>query len=156
MSRIHPSPRGRGFALLAALAVAGCASDTTGAGGTQPRIARLQLSVANQIVEIDRNGQVTNGPIVIRAGIDVEVHATFLTQSGLPDPLVTAAAYQLNLTPNGGTATITFARSDVDPFEGIIRCNFENTSGTILLSLHNVEEQKDYWGPFEASVIVIP
>ncbi|HKS07137.1 MAG TPA: hypothetical protein VJR92_12575 [Gemmatimonadaceae bacterium] len=119
-------------------------------------MTRLQLSVANQVVEIDRNGQVVNGPIVFRAGVDVEVHATFLRQSGLPDPLVTAAAYQLNLTPNGGTATITFARSDVDPFEGVIRCNFANTSGMILLSLHNVEEQKDYWGPFEVQVLVTP
>jgi hypothetical protein len=156
VSAIQSPRRPWGFALVAALSVAGCADDATGEGGTQPRIARLQLSVANQIVSIDGNGQVTNGPIVLRAGIDVEVHATFLTQSGLPDPLVTAAAYQLNLIPNGGTAVITFALSDIDPFDGIIRCNFANTSGTILLSLHNFEEQKDYWGPFEASVIVIP
>lgn len=156
MSSIRLARSIRRLAVLAALSAAGCTADATGEGGTQPRIARLQLSVGSQIYEIDRNGQITNGPITIRAGIDVEVRAAFRQQSGLPDPLVTAAAYQLNLVPTGGTAVLTFARSDIDPFEGIIRCNFANTSGTILLSLHNVEEQKDYWGPFEAMVIVTP
>ena len=136
--------------------VGACGGDVAGGDPTLPRVTQLQLSVGSQVVEIDRNGTVTGGPVVIRAGVDVDLDATFLMQSGLPDPRVTAAAYQVNVVLQGGTAVITFERSDVDPFAGIVRCNFANTSGVLLVSLHHVEEQKDYWGPFELQVLVIP
>lgn len=154
MLRARPHRRAACAAALIAVACAGCGGDTV-AGASQPQIAWLQLNVANQIVEIDRNGQMIDGPIEIRAGVDVSIEATFLRLNRTPDPLVTAAEYQLNVSFVGGTASVTFTRSLTDPFAGILRSNVGNTSGTLRFSLHHVEEQKDYWGPFDGDVVVI-
>jgi hypothetical protein len=139
--------------LAVAVTVSACGADTLGPGG-EPAVARLQLSVGNQVVVIDRNGAVEGGPITIRAGVDVLVVATFLQQSGLPDPNVTAAEFELTLTPLGGAAGLLFTPSTTNAFAGTLRSNFPETTGSIRLALHHAEEQKDYWGPFTTTVVV--
>jgi hypothetical protein len=134
---------------------AGCTGDsTTGPGNGDPEVASLRLTVGNQLVTIDRNGSVVGGPIVLRAGVTASVSAVFVQTSGLPDPRVTPAEYQLNLSSVIQPSCLVYEPSTTDPFAGTMRCDAPGATLAIRLSLHHVERQRDYWGPFNATVTV--
>lgn len=120
-------------------------------GSGQPQVTTLRLTVGNQLVTLDINGVATGAPIVLRPGVSANVAAVWLKSNGEPETRVTRAVYQLNVTNVGG-APVTFERSTTDPFAGTIVCNAPAT-GTLRVSLYNVEEQHDLWGPFQVSFV---
>ena len=136
-----------------ALGVGSCASDTSPANQSETNVAIMRLTVANQQVTVDQTGNVTGGPIVLRAGIPASVTAEFLTATGETDPRVVRATYQLNGAVEG-SEPVTFTRSTTDPFAGTLVCNTPNVNAHVRFSLYNVELQHDTWGPFEVSISV--
>ena len=140
-------------ALALAACAGSCASDTSNNPVPEAEVAIMRLSVANQQVTVDQTGNVTGGPIVLRAGISAAVTAVFLKVTGEADPRVVPATYQLNAVVVG-SAPATFTRSTTDPFSGSLTCDTPGSTVHVMFSLYNVERQHDTWGPFQVAVSV--
>jgi hypothetical protein len=146
------SNRHRTAALVAAailLTVSAC--DETLSPDGEPAVESMRLVIGSQTVTVSPSG-VTGGPIDLGTGANT-VTAFFLGANGLPDPNVSAAAFQLNVQVLGG-APITFQRSATNPFAGTLTATAAVQGAQIRFSLFHIEEQHEDFGPFTVTANV--
>ena len=106
-------------ALFATLvATASCDSDIIdGFIDGEPNVGSMRISTGTQTVTINSSGQVVGGPIILGFGSTVNITASFFTPDGEPDPNVTQASFQINVTSSG---LVSFQRNNVNPFAGTL------------------------------------
>ena len=139
-----------GFALVVfplALWVGACDDDPV-AQEPEPEVATMRLTVGTQTITVSDNGTVTGGPIMVTG--TVTISAEFLRADGTPDPLVTAAEFQLNADP-ANTGTVTFTRTS--EFAGTLTGVSAGTTEIEFSLFHKAEQHEDF-GPFPVSVQV--
>jgi hypothetical protein len=141
---IHKLSRGVRFgALILALAAAGaCEDDPTQIGEEEPEVVAIRLVLGSDTVTLNENGTQSPATFTLPVGT-TSVSAQFLRADGQPDPIVTAAEYQLNINPIAGSG-VTFTRSN--PFTGTLSTTStgQKTAG---VSLFHIEELHDDFGP---------
>jgi hypothetical protein len=135
---------------LTLLATASCESDIIGGIIGEPNVASMRISTGTQSITINQSGNVTGGPLTLGAGSSVSVTATFFTVDGVPDPNVTQASFQLNVTSSG---SVTFQRNNVNPFAGTLTAGGTGTS-QMFFALYDIEGQRNEFGPFPVTVVV--
>jgi hypothetical protein len=146
--------RGRVFALAAVAmiaAVAGCDDSTDPEDEHELHVETMRLTVGTQVVSVT-DGVVTGGPLVLEVGANT-VTAEFLDEDGVPDPHVTPAEFQLNVSI-GLSDPFSFTRSMTNPFSGTILAAAPVTGSSISFALFHIEEQHDDFGPFPVPVNV--
>jgi hypothetical protein len=114
----------------------------------EPMVATMRLTVGSQTVDVASNGAVTGGPIVISA--NTAISAQWLLANGMPEPLVTAAEFQLNATP-ADMGVVTFTRTSA--FAGTLN-KVTTGSTTIAFALYHIEEMHEDFGPHNVSITV--
>jgi hypothetical protein len=115
----------------------------------EPNVATMRLTVGSQTVDVDEDGSVTGGPIVISVG-STAISAQFLLPNGQPDPLVTAAEFQLDVeSDDEGVVDFTRASAFSGSLVGVV-----TGSEIVRFSLLHVEKQHADFGPFPISVTV--
>jgi hypothetical protein len=135
---------------VALLATASCESDLIDAITGDPDVSTMRLSVGGQTITINGSGAVTGGPITISSGSSVNVSASFFTPDGDPDPNVTQASFQLNVTSSG---SVTFQRNSVNPFAGTLTASGGGSS-QVSFALYDLEGQRNEFGPWPVTVVV--
>lgn len=131
------------------LATASCESDLIPGLDGEPNVASMRLSIGTQVITINSSGNVTGGPIQLPLGSTLTVSATFLNSEGEPDPAVTQASYQLNVTSTG---SVVFQRNNVNPFAGTLSAGNSGTS-QLLFTLYNLETQDEIFGPWPVTTV---
>jgi hypothetical protein len=139
-------------ALFATLLVtASCESDIIdGFIDGEPNVGSMRISTGTQTITINSAGTVTGGPLILGFGSTVTITATFLTPDGDPDPNVTQASFQLNVTSSN---LVSFQRNNVNPFAGTLTALGRGTT-QLTFSLYDLEEQEDNFGPWTVPVVV--
>lgn len=137
MFRIAKYRMGVAAALLA-VGLAACGDDQ--GPSDEPQFTTLRLTIGQQIVNITAaNCALSGGPIVVPTGTTA-VTAQYLLTNGNPDPLVSNATFNLNITLTN-TALATWVATGA--FGGsFTRLAAGATTATIAL-FHNAEQHND-------------
>jgi hypothetical protein len=127
--------------LAFAMITSACGSDPVNEE-PEPDVATMRLVVGTQTISVNaNNGAVTGGPIVLAANTNVPVTATFLRADGLPDPLVTATTFDLDVVvPVGGG--VTFTRTGA--FAGTLRGTVAGSTTVRFGLLHLAEGHNEF------------
>jgi hypothetical protein len=144
MLAVTTRPRPSAVAILAtALFLAAC-SDSAGPED-EPQVTTMELTIGATVVSFTGSCTPSQGSVSIPSA-GAPLSARFLRANGTPDPLVTAAKYQLVVTPAN-----RFVRSSA--FAGTLT---GGTPGQAQLSfaLLHIEEQHEDFGPCPLTVIV--
>jgi hypothetical protein len=131
------------------LATASCESDLIPGLDGEPNVVAMRLSIGLQTITINSSGNVTGGPIQLPLGSTLTVSATFLDPEGDPDPNVTQASFQLNVTSSG---SVVFQRNNVNPFVGTLTAGSAGVSQTSF-TLYNLETQEQVFGPWPVTTV---
>jgi hypothetical protein len=133
----HRTLRIAALLLATGIPLAACDDDPVEAE-PEPEVATLRLTVGTQVVTVNvESGTVTGGPITLPVGART-VQAEFLRADGTPDPIVTATAFRLDVTPTS-TAVVTFARTSA--FSGTLTGLQSGQSTPVAFALFHLEEQ---------------
>ena len=135
------SVRWMGMAALAMVAsLAACNDDPV--VDDEPNIATMRITIGSQTVDVDVFGTVTGGPITLTTTVDPAVTVQWLILDGSPDPLVTAAEFELRVEPaNTGIVTFTSTGAFTGTLNGVT-----TGSTTIEFILWHLEEDHDEFG----------
>lgn len=129
--------------LAAVLSLAACSSSTE--PEEEPEVATMELTIGTTIVSFTGGCTPSVSSVTIPTA-GAALSARFLRANGTPDPLVTAAKYQLEVTP-----AARFVRSSA--FAGTLTGGAPGQAQVSFALLH-IEEQHEDFGPCPLSVIV--
>jgi hypothetical protein len=110
----------------------------------------MRLTVGASSVEVEEDGTVTGGPLMVPAG-NSTLTVEWLRADGTDDPLVTDEEFQLIATVSN-TAVLTATR--VDAFSFTINGLQAGQSTTVEFALFHIEEQHEDFGPFTVTLQV--
>ena len=150
--------RTRLAALLACafLGVASCKDGTSPVPVTdlvppgEPDLIDMSLTIGGSTVVVNKHGGIT-GQIVLRPGAS-EVRATFLRFGDVPDPIVTADAFQVEITPNDYSGAV-FVRTPGNPFAGTLTM-LQPGNFSIRIRLNHYTKGHDDWNTDVSRVYV--
>lgn len=131
------------------LAATSCESDLIPGLDGEPNVTSMRLSIGLQTITISSSGNVSGGPITLPVGAPITVSAGFLDPEGQPDPNVTQASFQLNVSSGG---SVVFQRNNVNPFSGTLTASSAG-SATVSFTLYDLENQEAVFGPWPVSVV---
>lgn len=139
------------LALSSAVSTLGCEAAATAVPDAFPDIATVRLVIGGRTVSINELGAESGGPATIRRGTTVSVVSTWHMESGVVDPNVTTATYEVQLEHLGGVA-VTFARSETNSLAGTLTAANEIGGSSLRVTLRNRTTGAVPFGPYNVTL----